>query len=465
MTKITNAAILSAFRKKMDLNKQDVSAFADAFQSIFQEALLRDKIVKISGLGTFKLLLVESRKSVNVNTGENIEIAEHYKLTFTPETSLKNIVNQPLEHLETVELSSSEVEIAHVEIPSKPEATQDNIDDPLQKLAEQALELKDILADIQGFSIQTQAVDNQISSDVSPLELLSSSQPSEQDSLQSNEPEAEQPTETPESLAEPEAVQQTEPEAEQPVEEPKPFMEPVAEQPTEDPKSQFVNEPQVAGVTSHTAPLVSAQDVVSKINSEDSHLTRKHSKAWIWVAIILLFAIVGLLAYQNIDYFLPPAGIEFDSIIADSSLIADAEPVTDTITPTSVDSLVLEEATVDSLNLTQPAEPSILIDKTSPIYSEQFSDLFNQTREYTEFIDTISLNEGSRLTWISLKYLGHKDFWVYIYEANMDVISDPNSIRIGTMLRIPKLNPALIDVANNQCFEYAKHLHDVYVKK
>ena len=442
MTKITNAAILSAFRKKMDLNKQDVSAFADAFQSIFQEALLRDKIVKISGLGTFKLLLVESRKSVNVNTGENIEIAEHYKLTFTPETSLKNIVNQPLEHLETVELSSNEIEIAHVEIPSKPEATQDNIDDPLQKLAEQALELKDILADIQGFSIQTQAVDNQISSDVSPLELLSSSQPSEQDSLQSNEPEAEQPAEVP-----------------------KPITEPVAEQPTEEPKSQFVNEPQVAGVTSHTAPLVSAQDVVSKINSEDSHSTRKHSKAWIWVAIILLFAIVGLLAYQNIDYFLPPAGIEFDSIIADSSLIADAEPVTDTITPASVDSLVLEEATVDSLNLTQPAEPSILIDKTSPIYSEQFSDLFNQTREYTEFIDTISLNEGSRLTWISLKYLGHKDFWVYIYEANMDVISDPNSIRIGTILRIPKLNPALIDVANNQCFEYAKHLHDVYVKK
>ena len=92
MTKITNAAILSAFRKKMDLNKQDVSAFADAFQSIFQEALLRDKIVKISGLGTFKLLLVESRKSVNVNTGENIEIAEHYKLTFTPETSLMEVM-------------------------------------------------------------------------------------------------------------------------------------------------------------------------------------------------------------------------------------------------------------------------------------------------------------------------------------------------------------------------------------
>ena len=86
-------------------------------------------------------------------------------------------------------------------------------------------------------------------------------------------------------------------------------------------------------------------------------------------------------------------------------------------------------------------------------------------REYTEFVDTVTLNEGSRLTWISLKHLGHKDFWVYIYEANMDVISNPNSIRIGTKLRIPKLPSELIDANNPQTLEYAKYLHDVYVKK
>ena len=106
MVKITNTNILSAFRKQVGIFKADEIAFVEAFQSIFEEALLRDKILKISGLGTFKLVPVESRKSVNVNTGEEFEIASHYKLTFTPDASLKDKVNEPLAHLETTELSS-----------------------------------------------------------------------------------------------------------------------------------------------------------------------------------------------------------------------------------------------------------------------------------------------------------------------------------------------------------------------
>ena len=106
MTKITNTNILSAFRKQVGISKADEIAFVEAFQSIFEEALLRDKVVKISGLGSFKLIPVESRKSVNVNTGEEFEIASHYKLTFTPDASLKDKVNEPLAHLETTELSS-----------------------------------------------------------------------------------------------------------------------------------------------------------------------------------------------------------------------------------------------------------------------------------------------------------------------------------------------------------------------
>ena len=76
MVKITNSNILSTFRKQLGISKADEMAFAEAFQSIFEEALLQDKILKISGLGTFKLIPVESRKSVNVNTGEEIEISE-----------------------------------------------------------------------------------------------------------------------------------------------------------------------------------------------------------------------------------------------------------------------------------------------------------------------------------------------------------------------------------------------------
>jgi nucleoid DNA-binding protein/nucleoid-associated protein YgaU len=444
MTKITNTTILSAFRKKMDLNKQDVATFADAFQSIFQEALLRDKVVKINGLGTFKLLLVEPRKSVNVNTGENIEIAGHYKLTFTPETALKNIVNQPLEHLETVELESkNEVEIAKISIAPTAEPQQDNIDDPLQKLAEQALELKDILADIQGLALPA-------NDSLSQPETTSTTAPSPDSEPINAEPVAEPVVELinaeplVEPVAEPIKVEQS--------------VEPINTSQTEEPKPQ-------------TPSFISAQDIVAEMNRENNKATRQHSKAWIGVAIILLLAVVGLLLYQNIDLFVQPNDSNLN--IADSTAIVSVDSVAssklnqpiDTILPFDEDSLSLNDSNLDTITSSAPTQSSFLIDTTSPIYAAQFDDIFNQTRQYTEFIDTVTLNEGSRLTWISLKYLGHKDFWVYIYEANTDVISNPNSIRIGTQLRIPKLDPALIDVSNTQCFEYAKHLHDVYVKK
>ncbi|MBR5824838.1 MAG: HU family DNA-binding protein, partial [Paludibacteraceae bacterium] len=165
MAKITNTNILSAFRKQLGISKTDEVAFVEAFQSTFEEALLRDKMLKISGLGTFKLIPVESRKSVNVNTGEEIEIAGHYKLTFTPDVALKDKVNEPLAHLETMELDattddSSEVVVEQLQVSPIKEAESTELpqsqDDPLQKLTEQALELKDILADIQGFGVATQ---------------------------------------------------------------------------------------------------------------------------------------------------------------------------------------------------------------------------------------------------------------------------------------------------------------------
>ena len=171
-----------------------------------------------------------------------------------------------------------------------------------------------------------------------------------------------------------------------------------------------------------------------------------------------------MLVYQNLDFFTSSPKTELNTpIIADTE-----QSLVDSTIQIVADSILAQELKVDTTEVLESqisVGSSLLIDKTSPIYSEQFPDLFNQKREYTEFVDTVTLNEGSRLTWISLKHLGHKDFWVYIYEANMDVISNPNSIRIGTKLRIPKLPSELIDANNPQTLEYAKYLHDVYVKK
>ena len=178
---------------------------------------------------------------------------------------------------------------------------------------------------------------------------------------------------------------------------------------------------------------------------------------------IVFLGIIGLLVYQNLDFFAPTVVAEVDTtIIAD----VEEEPVEVIITPVE-DSISNSDVEIDSIEMIESHNPidTIVVDKTSPIYSEQFSDIFNRKREYTEFIDTVVLNEGSRLTWISLKQYGHKDYWVYIYEANRDIIKNPNAIKIGTKLRIPKLAEELIDATNPETIEYARYLHDVYVRR
>lgn len=80
-------------------------AFVRKFFEVIEDGLLSDKFVKIKGFGTFKLVSVGERESVNINTGERFQISGHTKVSFTPDTSLKELVNRPFAHFETVDLS------------------------------------------------------------------------------------------------------------------------------------------------------------------------------------------------------------------------------------------------------------------------------------------------------------------------------------------------------------------------
>lgn len=67
-------------------------------------ALETERYVKVKNLGTFKLIDVEARQSVDVTTGGRIEIPEHKKVSFVADSALKDLVNKPFSHFETVEL-------------------------------------------------------------------------------------------------------------------------------------------------------------------------------------------------------------------------------------------------------------------------------------------------------------------------------------------------------------------------
>lgn len=105
-----------------NIKKKDAEEFLKSFFSTLEEGLMQDKVVKINGLGTFKLIEVEARTSVDVNTGKSFIIKEHYKLSFTPDAQLKDAVNKPFANFESVEADcpgDSETEV----VDSKPNET------------------------------------------------------------------------------------------------------------------------------------------------------------------------------------------------------------------------------------------------------------------------------------------------------------------------------------------------------
>ena len=105
--KITIQDIIELLAEKHGMNKKDAEAFVKEIFDLIEEALASEKYVKVKGLGTFKLTEVESRESVNVNTGERFQIQGHNKISFTPDTTMKDLINKPFAHFETVILNEN----------------------------------------------------------------------------------------------------------------------------------------------------------------------------------------------------------------------------------------------------------------------------------------------------------------------------------------------------------------------
>ena len=95
------AGLLAEYTGK---DKQSSEQFLREFIDIISEGVFTDKLVKVKGLGTFKIIPVEKRESIHVNTGERFLIPAHYKFSFLPDKDLREQVNKPFSFFETTEL-------------------------------------------------------------------------------------------------------------------------------------------------------------------------------------------------------------------------------------------------------------------------------------------------------------------------------------------------------------------------
>ncbi len=556
MDEVNLKSLVDVFASKAKITKKEANAFVKAFQNIFIDALSKDKVLKITGLGSFKVTLVNERSSVDVNTGKPIKINSHYKIVFTPDSELKNIVNSPFAHLDTiiiddvVDMSDGEVNIdtlsqdlknlsANHTVSSVPPVDEvktdvqliktdnevDKVESPLEKLAEQALEIKSLLADIQGLSSDGQDT----KTDVIPnpdINLESENQP---DTLPNSEleiypdtvvnsdkkitheieiyPDTEKDSQTETSdkesvisetentaqedimsevkiVSKPEnsAKEETQSDAEKMLEleretEPKTTLEG-----ENNPKLEVEPEVEKTSECENVNNSSELKEEKNNSNSPDAEMLlairkeyqRKRRRR---VAIILsILAIVLILASAlALDFYYNGfVKQRFDTIFAMNNTSDDDVNDIDKTDKLHHDNNVQEsvvlinDTSVEIVDTLQYNEQDTAFDDAPDTKAEtsiEQTDIFNTPRVYTRFLDTIQMPKDSRLTLISLKYYGHRDFWVYIYEANQSRIPNPNVIVPGTTLYIPKVNGALIDSSNPQAIKYARELHDKFVKK
>lgn len=119
MDKYTIPQLAEILIRKNGLSEEEAQSFVSAIFDLIKEGLEADKIVKVKGFGTFKIIDVDPRESVNVNTGERVLINGHQKITFTPDSVMKEMVNRPFSQFETVILNDG-VDFNDVEVEEKP---------------------------------------------------------------------------------------------------------------------------------------------------------------------------------------------------------------------------------------------------------------------------------------------------------------------------------------------------------
>ena len=105
MNKLTLNNIAKVLVEKNGLEPKEAMMFTTAMFDLIHDRLNEDGIVKVKGLGTFKMIRVEARESINVRTGERVLIDSHAKITFTPDAVMKELVNKPFSQFETVVLN------------------------------------------------------------------------------------------------------------------------------------------------------------------------------------------------------------------------------------------------------------------------------------------------------------------------------------------------------------------------
>jgi len=477
--KISSQEIIDLVSSKASVSKRAAEEFLKVMITSIEEALMAGEVVKIKNFGTFKLQWNEPRKSVNVHTGEDIVIPGYSKVTFVPDTILKNVVNEPFAHLEPVVLDGDDEDSDEI-------AVDEVALDPLRVLNEQAADIKGLLADIQALSPKKKQM-------VADEMLPNNKVKPERVEIQDYDLTALDDIEVQKQKS---AVKEQTPEPDKVEEVIIPEITPVASE--IEPKIEYQttaveNDVAVSGydIPKYDDDIQANEPVISDEYVPNPYLDNQKSlkkkKRW-----ILPVGVLGLLVVLMFGlYFLvPPITNSVDrSLTSFKNATTEAKQnfsMTEMFNTVSKwfepkkavrEVVVVPKAKlpVDSIGdtiikpLAAPVVKPVVkpMEKSTPVKKtvDSLQLMLDGPRVYKKFIGSERITSGSRLTLMSKKYYNKPDFWVYIYEANKANIPNPDHIAAGTLIQIPKLDARLIDASNPKCMKKALELHDLYVKK
>lgn len=392
--------LVNILAEKHHMDKKDADVFVREFFLLIEQALESDNYVKIKGLGTFKLMEVGSRESVNVNTGERFKIEGHTKVSFTPDTDLRDLINKPFAHFETVVLNESTVL----------EGT------PLEDTDDEngELENKTIVA---SESEEPQVVSSASVEDgetVSKEVVVVPTNPLEEKETEQNEVNIETVEVQTEAL----------------------IVKPV--------EKELSTDEIIAKELQESEEILQDLEPVKPMAAKD---TKDKAPVTYLVAIILVVLLacggaLGYVYYPDLFSFANTSqeqakvepiakNVDVDNVPLDTIIKSQKDTVAEVVPVKrqEVSVPVKEQAKVvkESIGVTNASQTAL------PAKPDSVSYIIVGTKTlYT-------IKEGETLTRVSLRFYGTKDLWPYIVKHNRDIIKNPDNVPYGTTLKIPEL--------------------------
>lgn len=434
--------LVDLLSKKQGLTKKEAELFLRELFAIILENIKSLEPVKIKDFGTFKPTKVSARKSVNVNTGEEFEIPAHYKLNFIPDKALREAVNKPFSHFESVILEDG-VTFENVEI-----GLSDNEDEDI----EGGIDIEETTDKEK----QTNNLQKQIGEIKAEIEQIE--EPKKDENIDTSPAT---PIATEGTIKEEVEILTTSPIIEEKVE--SEVVDNITEEIIETPSTpadkddseieyEQIVEEEIIAKEEEIAEKESEKDIDIIEQYEEEEVAyydnRRKNRVVVLCCILAILAIaLGITLYTgHAQQFLADRGYwngeqEKKNIVTDTLAIGNIQ--------SNIDSI---QTSTDSVKANQPID-SIATQKEKVIEQAKYKSI-TETIEY-----------GVTLRNLGLKHYGAKSFWVYIFLDNKDKIKNPNNVPIGTKLAIPQASKYGIDKNDKEALAKARKMEEEIYKE